>query len=359
MSARSIIESSSLASWFGSSKVVDENGKPLMVYHGTNAKFKKFDMKFAEDGAHFFTPNETHAGSFGTIRSFILRINSPMEIDQDTLEGAWDEEEDYGKLPRDFVEQFVIKAKKNGYDGLIIRDMSDRDISADMYLPFSSNQIREVIPESVSESDGDYPFAAENFYERVANERTSMVREFVAKKGKGIISWPRIPAEPLTRIWMVYGKRGTIFDEEGLDKIADRAMTLIARLYASTELSGHTEGDLRPEAEEDLGREFTDEEWDQFLGMLEDEKGNYLLSDFAFKRLHPLYDQLFNAKTSEQKLLILDQIFNVVHQRSDLAGVFVQGGSATLTKIANQGGYTTPEPEEKHEQRPWAYKDGD
>lgn len=31
--------------WFGDSKVVDENGKPLIVYHGTNANFDTFDKK--------------------------------------------------------------------------------------------------------------------------------------------------------------------------------------------------------------------------------------------------------------------------------------------------------------------------
>lgn len=34
--------------WFGGSKVVDADGKPLVVYHGTNAEFSVFDMAFAE-----------------------------------------------------------------------------------------------------------------------------------------------------------------------------------------------------------------------------------------------------------------------------------------------------------------------
>jgi hypothetical protein len=31
-----------------------------------------------------------------------------------------------------------------------------------------------------------------------------------------------------------------------------------------------------------------------------------------------------------------------VHQRNDLAALFVSGGSVTLRKIAEQGGYSTP-----------------
>ena len=31
--------------WFGDSKVVDKEGKPLVVYHGTKKKFDIFDKK--------------------------------------------------------------------------------------------------------------------------------------------------------------------------------------------------------------------------------------------------------------------------------------------------------------------------
>ena len=34
--------------WFGDSKVVDEQGRPLVVYHGTNAKFDTFDINKAQ-----------------------------------------------------------------------------------------------------------------------------------------------------------------------------------------------------------------------------------------------------------------------------------------------------------------------
>lgn len=44
--------------WFGGSKVVDKNGKPLVVYHSTNGDFTEFkmnfdDMSYAQFGAHF------------------------------------------------------------------------------------------------------------------------------------------------------------------------------------------------------------------------------------------------------------------------------------------------------------------
>lgn len=39
--------------WFGDSKVVDEQGRPLVVYHGTNAEFNEFKLSEDEIGIHF------------------------------------------------------------------------------------------------------------------------------------------------------------------------------------------------------------------------------------------------------------------------------------------------------------------
>ncbi len=55
--------------WFGDSKVVDENGKPLVVYHGTNAEFDTFDLSKAKSksgqakygNGFYFTSNEKRA----------------------------------------------------------------------------------------------------------------------------------------------------------------------------------------------------------------------------------------------------------------------------------------------------------
>ena len=70
--------------WFGDSKVVDEQGRPLVVYHGTNVKFDTFDISYAQNGvlgkAFYFTPNESIAKKKGEIvLSCYLRIESPTK----------------------------------------------------------------------------------------------------------------------------------------------------------------------------------------------------------------------------------------------------------------------------------------
>lgn len=147
--ARKIEKVTKFKEWFRTSKAVDSAGKPLTLHHGSRAEFDVFEMDKARDGAHWFTPNESHAASFGDrIKEVYISIQNPLEISQDDLDAAWDVEHPDGYqderslLPRDFVKDFVKHAKEKGHDGLIIRDMGDREIQSDMFLPFSPEQIK-------------------------------------------------------------------------------------------------------------------------------------------------------------------------------------------------------------------------
>ena len=165
-------------------------------------------------------------------------------------------------------------------------------------------------------------------------------------KGKGHVPWNKIPANKLKRIWLDYGKTGVVRDEKGLEQIADLMLNNIARLRASTDMMDHSEHDVRPELE-DNGYIFTDEQWNEWMSNVftDKEHGNWMLSDYGLPKLENLYVKIYNADTPEKKIFFIDQALNVVHQRSDLANMFVEGGSSTLTTIANQGGYTSQTPD--------------
>ena len=77
--------------WFGdwennpenSSKVVDENGEPLVVYHGSkNNTFDVFDATKNDKGkkGFFFTNSMNMASSYGSIRGFFLNLREPYII---------------------------------------------------------------------------------------------------------------------------------------------------------------------------------------------------------------------------------------------------------------------------------------
>lgn len=76
--------------WFGDSKVVDEQGRPLVVYHGTYAEFDTFD-KEKIGGAHdqgfygrgfYFSRYKGEAGSYGSkVMPVYLKINNPFDLE--------------------------------------------------------------------------------------------------------------------------------------------------------------------------------------------------------------------------------------------------------------------------------------
>ncbi len=49
----------------GSSKVIDENGEPLLVFHGTKKTFQDFDNKKLRFNYFYFAKNEGYASRFG------------------------------------------------------------------------------------------------------------------------------------------------------------------------------------------------------------------------------------------------------------------------------------------------------
>ena len=75
-------ETKQFKKWFGNSKIVDENGNPLVVYHGTDAEFTTFDMSKGRStmdiqGA-FFSPWEIDAAGYGqNVGAYYLSIKNP------------------------------------------------------------------------------------------------------------------------------------------------------------------------------------------------------------------------------------------------------------------------------------------
>lgn len=154
-------ETDAFKRWFGDSKVVDADGKPLVVYHGTGRTFEAFDKSKRgsntkdADASHgfFFTDStETAAGYaelLGPNRSgagpnvvpVFLSIQKPLEVD---FAGS-----EYD--PEAFLENISL-AQNSGYDGVIFRKVSDGVItgseSSDIYVAFEPTQIKSAVGNS-------------------------------------------------------------------------------------------------------------------------------------------------------------------------------------------------------------------
>lgn len=72
--------------WFGDSKVLDGQGNPLILYHGTNQNFTEFELKNIQaDGGFWFAEDANFAHVFGdNIISSYIRSNNPLRLSEAT-----------------------------------------------------------------------------------------------------------------------------------------------------------------------------------------------------------------------------------------------------------------------------------
>ena len=189
------------------SKVVDENGEPLVVYHGTdntNTDYTNFTVFKHSDPrvkkyVHFFSSNRDVAGSMGSyIYDVFLNIKNPLIIDAGGNDWGAIKDHTNGKVKFsdltneqkkklckvfdctmkelessyradsviDLVQAGVIKrnerstnewaeyARANGYDGVIFKNVRDgagydaMSAPADVFASFYSNQVKSAIFDS-------------------------------------------------------------------------------------------------------------------------------------------------------------------------------------------------------------------
>ena len=139
--------------WFGdwesdvdnSSKVVDSNGEPLVVYHGS---INSFDTFAENENGIYFTDNKEAASSYGMHSEpygVFLKANEPMTID---FEGSVDTEETESHYA---LETEAQNAQENGYDSVIAYNTFDGENELDQYIVFKANQIK-----SATDNNGDF-----------------------------------------------------------------------------------------------------------------------------------------------------------------------------------------------------------
>jgi hypothetical protein len=148
-------------------------------------------------------------------------------------------------------------------------------------------------------------------------------------------SWRLIPLPRIKKIWLDYMKMGFVRDVKGIQLIEDIIIENVRKVHANTILTGHTEQHPEDFLEEN---EMTMNETDEhdYGDWAADDRGAMRISDYALGNLINGTLELMHAKTPEQKLQKIDFILNVVHQRSDIAGWFIEKGVEGLDELGNQ-----------------------
>lgn len=120
--------------WFGGSKVVDAEGTPLVVYHGTDREFDNFDAtKQSADGGFFFSTDPQLASRYAASRAMddgtganvqpvYLSVKNPLVSD-------------------DVRPEAIAAAKAAGYDGIVYR-------GGEQIVAFEPQQVKSAIGNS-------------------------------------------------------------------------------------------------------------------------------------------------------------------------------------------------------------------
>jgi len=149
-----LVRTSEFKAWFGdwendpqnASKVVDENGEPLVVYHGTTTEFTIFKLEKPTIAAYgrgfYFTNNKGFASNYARgenakILNLFLNIRKIFEINENEFPKIYDkysEMENNKGLSRDFTTKLISE----GYDGVYAKNSYNEN----ELVAFNSNQIK-------------------------------------------------------------------------------------------------------------------------------------------------------------------------------------------------------------------------
>lgn len=148
--------------WFAGSKVVDKDGQPLVVYHGTSEKFDVFDFGYSQDlGAHFGTLEtaKEFEGEGVPLMAVYLRIKNPLRMPDfqgwiPEVVAGWLRSE--GVITHAQVEEIesmqdddaargavVMAIEAAGFDGVVYEN--EHEGSGDSYIVFHPEQIKSAI----------------------------------------------------------------------------------------------------------------------------------------------------------------------------------------------------------------------
>ena len=241
----------------------------------------------------------------------------------------------------------------------------------------------------------EYRKSSDDYYEIEDRIRYKIFNDFLYHNNDDFsknIYWTVIPFPRLKKIWEDFMNIGVVRDTKGLDMIKSIMIGNTIKINIFTELAGHTERNTDEYYEDTIGK-FVDDQLNCYIPkksdddieyvvekhpyidiLLKKKYGKYLktelnrneirtylfnemqdlffwnymndpknelggfCTDYGLRPLLKLLYNLLNSDEPEEILTIIDKMLNVIHQRSDIAAWFVQGGSKSLDILS---GYET------------------
>lgn len=172
--------SKSFKQWFGNSKVVDENGEPLIVYHGTDRIFSNF--KKGINDSIYLTQSLQYSEAYGKPMPLFLKIESMLDVrsllTDETFKNYLIEKKGNG---------FDLKSLNNNYNQVLI-SLTNRDFLIDYYksknynglkgsnefVVFEPNQIKSIFNTGVFNRYSDNIYDNEIINKETNRQQTSI-----------------------------------------------------------------------------------------------------------------------------------------------------------------------------------------
>jgi hypothetical protein len=243
-----LVRTPAFKEWFGdwenspetASKVVDENGEPLVVWRGESKEFNKFDYKKLgsklktawRKAGFYFSPTKKGAEQYmffmqsGILKQFFLNIKNPYTYDSKEFFGVMD----WGSLPTqrfktnksatDYANSQVEIIKNDNYDGFFVTILENDNVVE--IVAFEPEQIK-LADGSNTTFDGSNPdirfdegglIAPNGKSSNLTTEQYELVRTPAFKEWFG--DWENDPAtaskvvdengEPLVQYHFTYNK---------------------------------------------------------------------------------------------------------------------------------------------------------
>lgn len=210
--------------------------------------------------------------------------------------------------------------------------------------------IKRVIHNFLNEEKEYY-----DFWDEQVGSIGKTIQEFLSDKKNGVTKkrWRVIPVTQYKRALTEFVRYGKFmrFPTRNIEKWEWLIIENVLSIYAITELAGHSPSFPIDEFCDAFGydyKEYVDDDdlggYTKASGELEGlgfydwailPDGSDAWSDYGLGPLMELLKELEEVDTPEEKIVVINKIMNVVHQRGDLASAFIQGGYNSLTSISS------------------------
>ncbi len=130
------VRSEEFKNWFGdwennpndASKIIDENGEPMLVFHGTNNEFNEFKNAYHKN-RYFFTNDEELSKSYGSRNlKVFLNIKNPFKTNNNI----------------EFTNTFDDSEMDIKYDGVVYNSETEKGEPINAIISFNPNQIKII-----------------------------------------------------------------------------------------------------------------------------------------------------------------------------------------------------------------------